>query len=538
MICIQRHYRGYLARRGLSDALASLDSTRHMLEVEGAGEPADSLEFQAAWQRQLYSWVEEGNNVVNSAVKIAVILLIIVATAGFVLETVPEYRRPAKRMSPNPFSLLESICIIMFTVEIAAKIACQPLLEGSYVRAVLNWFKQGMNIIDLIAILPWYLELILGGGAGALAVLRSVRLVRVFRIFKLGRYNTSAQLFKNALWRSAQPLSLLFYFMFIANILFASAMYYVEELGEDVNPGDDDGLPAAPFDSIPRAMYWCMVTMTTVGYGDMYPITLFGRMLAVMTMLAGIVVIALPITLIGSNFVDEYRRSQAAELRERKRKEANERAIVAMRVGQTLRAFMTTDSKGMAAAGAKNSKISYAMLSGSGRNVLSDATDRFADLELEEKMADLKGGLSRDGGRTEQVLRTPQKELLKSPSMQTPGKGGAGERGMMLSPLEPGGRIGFLSPLQRLASARKQGEKSSVGMEMEDDGGETGGISAPWDVSSPTESRKDILDVSELNDKLESIENRMIAIERVLVKVARAHEVPGGRTQTPVSNRL
>ena len=81
-----------------------------------------------------------------------------------------------------------------------------------------------------------------------------------FRVFKLGRYNTSAMIFKTAMSRSAQPLSLLFYFMLIANILFASAIYYAENISPESNPSDEDnyGLPAAPFDSIPRAMYWCM----------------------------------------------------------------------------------------------------------------------------------------------------------------------------------------------------------------------------------------------------------------------------------------
>ena len=183
-----------------------------------------------------------------------------------------------------------------------------------------------MNQVDVVAVLPWYLELAVSGGGSGLAVLRAIRLVRVFRVFKLGRYNTSAMIFKRALERSAQPLSLLFYFMLIANIFVRVAVYYAEAMGANANPSDvdnfDDPLPAFPFDSIPRAMYWCMVTMTTVGYGDMYPITLIGRIVAVITMLSGIVVLAMPITLIGSNFVEEYRKSQANELKEKRRKES------------------------------------------------------------------------------------------------------------------------------------------------------------------------------------------------------------------------
>lgn len=221
----------------------------------------EPLEFKAMWQRQLFLWVEEGDNAVNTIISYTVVLLIVVATLGFILETVPEWKRHVEDLPVNPFKTVESVCIILFTVEIASKIACQPMQDGSYAAGVRAWFSQAMNVVDLIAVLPWYLELMVGGGAGGLSVVRSVRLVRVFRIFKLGRYNTSAIMFKNALSRSAQPLSLLFYFMLIANILFASAIYYAEDIGPSHNPSDEDnfGMPSAPFDSIPRAMYWCMV---------------------------------------------------------------------------------------------------------------------------------------------------------------------------------------------------------------------------------------------------------------------------------------
>ncbi len=279
----------------------------------------------------------------------AVVALIFIATIGFILETVPEWERHAEAAGANPFKVTETICIVLFTVEIASKLACQPKSgpvkgEETYVHGVLTWLKKPMNQVDVVAVLPWYLELAVSGGGSGLAVLRAIRLVRVFRVFKLGRYNTSAMIFKRALERSAQPLSLLFYFMLIANILFASAIYYAEAMSPSANPSDIDNfgdpLPAFPFDSIPRAMYWCMVTMTTVGYGDMYPITLIGRIVAVITMLSGIVVLAMPITLIGSNFVEEYRKSQANELKEKRRKESNAKAIEEIRKEATLKLML------------------------------------------------------------------------------------------------------------------------------------------------------------------------------------------------------
>lgn len=332
---IQRHYRGFAARDSINTALR-LKGVNVLKRRNGLG----ALHFRYAFQRQLYLWVEEGDNIVNTVIGYLVVLLIIVATLGFVLETVPEWTRHADAITPNPFKALETVCIICFTAEILTKLLAQPLLNGSYRAGLRQWILQPMNQVDVVAVLPWYVELIFGGGSG-LAVVRSVRLVRVFRVFKLGRYNTSAMIFKNALARSAQPMSLLFYFMLIANVLFASAMYYAESLPAKHNPTDadnfDDPLPAFPFDSIPRAMYWCMVTMTTVGYGDMYPVTLIGRLVGVLTMMAGIVVIALPVTLIGSNFVEEYRKTQAREAAEKRKQAAVKRAIEETRVQATLK---------------------------------------------------------------------------------------------------------------------------------------------------------------------------------------------------------
>ena len=502
---------------------------------------ADLLEFYATWQKQLYLWVEEGNNVVNKIISYGVVFLIIIATVGFVLETVPEWKRKVEDQSVNPFKVTESVCIVLFTVEIVAKIACQPMVDGSYTAGVVSWFKQAMNIVDLVAVLPWYLELILGGGAGGLAVVRAVRLVRVFRVFKLGRYNTSAQIFKTAMTRSAQPLFLLFYFMLIANILFASAIYYAENIGPDNNPSDEDnfGLPYAPFDSIPRAMYWCMVTMTTVGYGDMFPITLIGRIVAVLTMLAGIVVIALPITLIGSNFVEEYRKSQAAEAKEKKRIEANERAVAEMRIGATLKALMTTDAKGLSAVGGKDSALSSDLIRKGGSNVLRETSQRLMALQMQDN--DLTGGNGTPGGGgRSSSISSPSGS--GSPAGTPKGGGVGGMKGvnrrvsrlglMVSSPSGIGSWPGSSSSRMRMTMEKgeEEGEDDTPGS----------GAACPWDPASPSDNKSSRdLAIQDMAERLESMEKRMMKIEQILVQIAKGKTIGGnngGRNSS--SNRV
>ena len=107
---IQRHYRGFAARDSINTALR-LKGVNVLKRRNGLG----ALHFRYAFQRQLYLWVEEGDNIVNTVIGYLVVLLIIVATLGFVLETVPEWTRHADAITPNPFKALETVCIICFT---------------------------------------------------------------------------------------------------------------------------------------------------------------------------------------------------------------------------------------------------------------------------------------------------------------------------------------------------------------------------------------------------------------------------------------
>ena len=240
-----------------------------------------------------------------------VILLIIISTVAFVLESLPEFHVDGGPELKNAWfwDTLEAFVVIQFTLEYLARLAtCDDKCE---------FLIDPMNIIDVVAIVPWYLTLIGLASTGS-AVLRIFRLARVVRVFKLGKYAAGLQLFGRTLIASADALYLFVFFIAIATVI-ASSMIYFAERGE-WSVEDQHWINSAgeisQFGSIPEASWWTIVTLTTVGYGDVVPLTLMGRLIAVCTMLAGVLTIALPVSILGSNFQVQY---EAAE-RARKRK--------------------------------------------------------------------------------------------------------------------------------------------------------------------------------------------------------------------------
>mmetsp|Transcript_9986 Transcript_9986/g.24134 ORF Transcript_9986/g.24134 Transcript_9986/m.24134 type:complete len:573 (-) Transcript_9986:93-1811(-) len=231
-----------------------------------------------------------------------------------------------------------------------------------------RFFWRPLNLVDCAAILPFYITLASDSGAGGTQFLRVIRLARVFRLFKLSKYSEGMHLLSSTMVRSWRALGMLFFFMVISVIVFSSIMYFVErghyfyctaeavalgkcdaseiatrteglglEFCDDwandgtnqvaakrlscchkeawyaIPPSDVNGDGCADrskFDSIPLTAWWCVVTMTTVGYGDVVPLTTGGKLVAMVTMLGGILILALPITVIGSNFNIEYEKSE------------------------------------------------------------------------------------------------------------------------------------------------------------------------------------------------------------------------------------
>ncbi|XP_078275592.1 potassium voltage-gated channel subfamily A member 3-like [Rhinoraja longicauda] len=251
-------------------------------------------------------------------IAIVSVLVIVISIIIFCLETLPEFhddrdssynhsangtRGPSGNSLSDPFFIVETTCVVWFTLELLVRFFSCP--------SKMVFAKDIMNIIDIVAIFPYFITLGTelaeqqssnGQQAMSLAILRVIRLVRVFRIFKLSRHSKGLQILGQTLKASMRELGLLIFFLFIGVILFSSAAYFAE--------ADD---PRSHFTSIPDAFWWAVVTMTTVGYGDMKPITVAGKIVGSLCAIAGVLTIALPVPVIVSNFNYFYHRENDNE---------------------------------------------------------------------------------------------------------------------------------------------------------------------------------------------------------------------------------
>lgn len=209
-----------------------------------------------------------------------ILLLIIIASVIVVsLETVGSLEAKYGTL----FLWIEWIFTIFFTIEYFLRIYA--------VRRPSKYIFSFYGIIDLLAILPLYLSFFFVASKH-FTIIRVMRLLRVFRIFKLGSFLKHGNVIVNSLKASRAKITVFMYFVLLAVIVFGAVMYMVEG-------GTNDG-----FDSIPRSIYWAIVTLTTVGYGDISPITPLGQFIAACIMILGYAVIAVPTGIISAEMVN------------------------------------------------------------------------------------------------------------------------------------------------------------------------------------------------------------------------------------------
>lgn len=220
-------------------------------------------------------------------VSVIVILLSVIIPCIETTEEKNEFS-PAKQksseVSDSSYSRVEMGCYIWFTIELLARF-------GSAAKKI-SFLASPMNIIDIVSVLPYYLVLILEGSmSGSLSVLRIARTTRVLRIFKLSRYSSGMRILMYSFYTSMRELGMFMIFISVCVIVSSSAVFYAEYRGEN-----------SSFTSIPDAFWWSVNTITTVGYGDQYPITWSGKLVGIILTVIGVLVICMPVFLFVANF--------------------------------------------------------------------------------------------------------------------------------------------------------------------------------------------------------------------------------------------
>lgn len=235
-------------------------------------------------------------------INIFIIILIVLNVTAVMLETVKEIDDPLK----NFFHDFDVVSVIIFTIEYILRVWSSnhdPRYQHS-VYGRLRYMVSPAALIDLIAILPFYVFLFIPhqgytGVGSDFRLFRILRLLRFFRLFRLTAYTKSTKLVLNVFKSRFHDLMLAFVMTSFLIIIAACMVYFAEH---DAQPDK--------FSSIPATIYWAVITLTTVGYGDMIPITLMGKIFTVLIVLAGVALLALPAGIITSGFIDEIRRSR------------------------------------------------------------------------------------------------------------------------------------------------------------------------------------------------------------------------------------
>lgn len=234
----------------------------------------------------------------DKIINIFIVILIILNVTAVMLETVSSIHEPNKQF----FKDFDLVSVIIFTIEYVLR-AWSSNHDPKYKHSIhgrLKYMVSPAALIDLIAILPFYVHSIIGLD---LRVLRILRLLRFFRLFRLTAYTKAAQLVLNVFKSRFNELMLAFILTLFLIVIASCLVYFAEH-----NAQPDK------FSSIPATIWWAIVTLTTVGYGDMYPITIVGKVFASVVLMAGVGLLALPAGIITSGFLEESRKLKKHEI--------------------------------------------------------------------------------------------------------------------------------------------------------------------------------------------------------------------------------
>ena len=239
------------------------------------------------WRTKLHDIIYEADTQAGKLFDVILLIAIIASIILVMLESIESFDTKYH----NFLNISEWVITILFSIEYIARIIT--------VKKPFNYIFSFYGIIDLLSTIPKYISLLFGG-IHALAALRALRLLRVFRILKLARYLGASNLLMTAIRASRAKISVFLFAVIILCIIFGTLMYLIE--GE-----------ASGFTSIPVSVYWCIVTLTTVGFGDIAPVTPFGQLIAAIIMILGYGIIAVPTGIVSAEYTAQSKKGEPEE---------------------------------------------------------------------------------------------------------------------------------------------------------------------------------------------------------------------------------
>ena len=235
-------------------------------------------------QHRLYTIIFESDTPAGKAFDVGLICAIIFSVIIVMLESVQSFAEKYKIL----FLTLEWVLTLFFTIEYILRVYSSPQTK----KYIFSFY----GIIDFLATFPAYL-IFFFSGAHYFMVIRAFRLIRIFRIFKLFNFLNEGEILLYSIRDSRRKIFVFFFFVVILVISIGTIMYMIE-----------GSLPNSQFNNIPNSIYWAVVTLTTVGYGDITPITAFGRFLSACVMLLGYTIIAVPTGIVSVSMINAHRK--------------------------------------------------------------------------------------------------------------------------------------------------------------------------------------------------------------------------------------
>lgn len=235
-----------------------------------------------ALKKKLYEIIFESDTLAGKAFDVVLIVCILLSVLITIFDSLVTVS-----WLLDTLHVLEYVFTLFFTLEYLVRLYCSP--------APAAYAKSFFGMVDLLSILPVYLGFFFGNARFAI-VLRSFRLIRVFRVFKLFNFLVEGNILLRSLQQSANKILVYFLFVVLLVICIGTLMFMVES-----------SQPDTAFTDIPTSIYWAVVTMTTVGYGDITPVTAMGRFLSAFVMLLGYTILAVPTGIVSATMIKESR---------------------------------------------------------------------------------------------------------------------------------------------------------------------------------------------------------------------------------------